>query len=253
MNTVVIFAGGVGSRMKTQGIPKQFLKINGMPIIIHTLKAFEDTEEIDAIVVSCLETHINELKGYVNEYGLKKVQKIVPGGRTSQESIINGLIEAKKASTGENDIVLIHDGVRPIIDEDLIKRNIEAVQQYGSSISCAQQKETTILSENGEEIMQITDRAKTWVARAPQAFFLDDILEAQRNAVKSGDINCVDSCTVMKKYGKIKNPHITRCDTDNIKITTPDDYYIAESLINARKWSKKINKDTTEEDKKKDR
>ncbi len=232
MNIGVVFAGGVGKRMKTNGTPKQFLKINGVPIIIHTLKIFENAENIDSIVVSCVATHIDLLKGLVKEYNIHKVKEVVEGGKTGQESIINGLIAAKKIGNGENDIVLIHDGVRPIIDEGLINRNIIDVKKYGTSISCAQQRETTVLSETGETIDLITDRKTTYVARAPQAFYLKDILEAENLSIANNDYECIDSCSVMRKYGKYKNPHITICENSNLKITTPEDYFIAEALIN---------------------
>ena len=128
MNIAVIFAGGVGKRMKTNGIPKQFLKIDETPIIIHTLNVFNYTKKIDAIVIACVSTHIKYLKNLVEDYNIFKVKSIVAGGKTGQESIINALEEAKKISKSDKDIVLIHDGVRPIIDSQLIINNIECVK-----------------------------------------------------------------------------------------------------------------------------
>ena len=224
MNIAVIFAGGVGKRMKTNGMPKQFLKIDEIPIIIHTLNIFNNTKQIEAIVIACVNTHIEYLKKLVKDYNIFKVKSIIAGGRTGQESIIKALEEAKKISESNKDIVLIHDGVRPIIDSKLIIDNIECVEKYGTSITCLKQRETTIISKSHENVEEITNRDETYVARAPQSFYLDDIVEAERN-----------SCSVMKKYGKYKNPHIVLCNNDNIKITTPEDYYIAEALIKQRK------------------
>lgn len=235
MNIAVIFAGGVGKRMKTNGIPKQFLEINEIPIIIHTLNIFNNTEQIDAIIIACVNTHIDYLKKLIEQYEISKVKGIVNGGRTGQESIINALEKAKEISASDSDIVLIHDGVRPIIDSKLIIDNIKSVKKYGTSITCLKQRETTILSKSHENVEKITNRDETYVARAPQSFYLDDIVEAERNSLKNGDIECIDSCSVMKKYGKYKNPHIVLCNNDNIKITTPEDYYIAEALIQQRK------------------
>ncbi len=235
MNIAVIFAGGVGKRMKTNGIPKQFLEINEIPIIIHTLNIFNNTEQIDAIIIACVNTHIDYLKKLIEQYEISKVKGIVNGGRTGQESIINALEKAKEISASDSDIVLIHDGVRPIIDSKLIIDNIKSVKKYGTSITCLKQRETTILSKSHENVEEITNRDETYVARAPQSFYLDDIVEAERNSLKNGDIECIDSCSVMKKYGKYKNPHIVLCNNDNIKITTPEDYYIAEALIQQRK------------------
>ena len=235
MNIVAIFAGGVGRRMKTNGTPKQFLGINGIPIIIYTLKIFDEAKNIDGIVIAGLSTHLEYLKNLIKEYDIKKVLDVVEGGRTGQESIINALNAAKRFSKSEKDIVLIHDGVRPIIDEQLINDNINNVKKYGTSISCVEQKETTIISSSHQKIEEITKRSETYVARAPQSFYLKDILEAENNSINNNDLDCIDSCSVMRKYGKFKEPHITLCNSDNLKITTPDDYYIATALIEQRK------------------
>lgn len=238
MNIAVIFAGGVGRRMKTKGTPKQFLEINDVPIIIYTLRIFQNAKKIDAIVIAGLETHLDYLKELINKYDITKVSKVVAGGKTGQESIINALRAAKEISTSDEDIVLIHDGVRPIIDEDLINENIKNVKTYGTSISCVEQRETTVISKSHEKIEEITTRSDTYVARAPQSFFLKDILEAENKSIANNDLDCIDSCSVMRKYGKYKNPHITLCNSDNLKITTPDDYYIAKALLEQR-----VNKD----------
>ena len=118
MNIAVIFAGGVGKRMKSSGIPKQFLKIHGVPIIIHTLQKFQECKEVDAIVIACVASHLTYMQELVEQYNINKVQKIVKGGKTGHQSIYNGLIAAKQISKTDKDIVLIHDGVRPIIDSE---------------------------------------------------------------------------------------------------------------------------------------
>lgn len=235
MNIVVIFAGGVGKRMKTNGTPKQFLEIDEVPIIIHTLRIFENSENIDAIVIACIEEYIEYLNKLIEKYGITKVKLVVKGGTTGQLSIINGIKAAKKISKSKDDIVLIHDGVRPIIDEELIISNIENVKKYGTSISCLQQRETTVISKSHINVEEITKRDDTFVARAPQCFYLNEILEAENKAIENNDIDCIDSCSVMMKYGKHKQPHITECRNDNIKITTPEDYFIAKALIEQRK------------------
>lgn len=235
MNIAVIFAGGVGQRMKTNGIPKQFLEINNVPIIIHTLRVFENAKNIDTIVVPCIKTHIEYLRELVEKFNITKVKSIIEGGSIGQQSIINGLNEANKLSKNDNDIVLIHDGVRPIIDEDLINENIECVKKHSTAITCLHQRETTVISASHERVEDITIRDNTYVARAPQSFFLRDILEAENKSLENNDLSCVDSCDVMKKYGKYKEPYIVLCGNDNLKVTTPEDYYIVEALINRNK------------------
>lgn len=232
MNIAVIFAGGSGKRMKNAGMPKQFLKINDVPIIIHTLRVFEQCQEIDAIVVACIKTHIEQLEELVKKYGISKVKKITPGGKTGQLSIYNGLIEAKKISNKDDDIVLIHDGVRPIIDVELLENNIEMVRKQGNAISCIKQKETTIISKDGQTADYITNRENTYIARAPQSFYLNKILKLHNRAIAEQEENIIDSASMMLRYGEKIN--IVECNSDNIKITTPDDYYIAKALLQAK-------------------
>lgn len=124
MNIVVIFAGGSGQRMHTKDIPKQFLEMHGKPIIIYTLELFEKHPEIDAIVIACKEDWIEYLEKLLYKYRIEKVKKIVPGGDTGQMSIYNGLMAAQEVSKGEEAIVLVHDGVRPLINQKVISDNL---------------------------------------------------------------------------------------------------------------------------------
>ncbi len=237
-NIAVIFAGGVGSRMKNPTLPKQFLEINDIPIIVHTINNFQFNNNIDDIIVVMLEEYIPFMHELKNKYNLSKVTNIVKGGVTGQESIYNGLKAAKNICKDDNAIVLIHDGVRPIMEEDLIDRNIDAVRQYGSAISCVPSKETIIGIDSNNNINNIVDRKFVWIARAPQSFYLNDILDVHLQAINNNETNIIDSCTLMTKYGK--NLHTVETCQENIKITTPEDYYVVQGLINAKSDLKKI-------------
>lgn len=232
MNIAIIFAGGVGKRMQNTATPKQFLRINDKPIIIHTLEIFERCDQIDKIIVVMVESHVPYTQKLVKKYNLSKVEDIVNGGETGQLSIYNGLLRAKNINTDENKIVLIHDGVRPFIDEDLILRNIESVKKYRSAISCVKQNETTVLMSNQQSIDSITDRDCTYIARAPQSFYLEDILECHTKYLNKKLYNAIDSCTMMISLGK--KVHLVECNDNNIKITTPIDFYIAKALFAAK-------------------
>ena len=157
MNIAVIFAGGVGKRMKTNGTPKQFLEIDEVPIIIHTLRIFEESNYIDSIVIACIESYIDYLKKLIERYKITKVRLVVKGGETGQQSIINGIKAARDICENEDDIVLIHDGVRPIIDDELILKNIENVKKYGTSISCLKQMILRVIIKkgNGARLMHL--------------------------------------------------------------------------------------------------
>lgn len=232
MNIGVIFAGGVGSRMHSKDKPKQFLEMYNKPIIIHTLEYFEKHQEIDKIVVVCVADWVNYLKELLYKFRIDKVKKIVPGGETGQLSIYNGLIAAKELAGEEKSIVLIHDGVRPLISEQLITDNIQAVKTFGNSITSGIVKETIVEIDDNGDIILVPDRAHSRVAKAPQCFFLDDILTAHNKALKDGITSFVDSCTMMQHYGR--KMHMIDGPYENIKITTPDDFYTMRAILEAK-------------------
>ena len=212
--------------------PKQFLEMHKKPIIIYTLEHFENHKDIDAIVIACVEEWIPYLEEMLYKFNITKVKKIVPGGETGQMSIYNGLMAAKDVSGNEKSIVLIHDGVRPLIDEQVISDNIASVLKNGSAITSAVVKETIMVVKEDNSIDYVPDRANSRVAKAPQSFFLDDILEAHGKAQKEGRKDFIDSCTMMKYYGY--NLFLIDGPYENIKITTPDDFYTMRALLDAK-------------------
>ena len=225
----LIFAGGTGTRMKKQ-VPKQFLEIGKKAIIVRTIEVFEKCDDIDEIYVSCIEDWIDYLKELLEKANIKKVVRIVPGGKTGQLSIFNGLKAAYEKNKNENDtIVLIHDGVRPFIDEDLIKRNINCVIENGCAISCAPAIETILLTDRKGEVHAITDRNYSKLARAPQSFYLNNIYDLHMKALAEGIDDFIDNCTMMNYYNK--RLYMVETSSDNIKITTPNDYYIAKCIF----------------------
>ncbi|HQL99454.1 MAG TPA: IspD/TarI family cytidylyltransferase [Ruminococcus flavefaciens] len=233
MNIAVIFAGGVGSRMNSKDRPKQFLKVYGKPIIIHTLEYFENHPEIDAIVISCIESWIDYLKDLIDHYDIKKVRKIVPGGESGQLSIYNGLCAAHDVAGDDDDaIVLIHDGVRPLINAKVISDNIASVKEHGSAITCVKVKETVLVVSPNGSIDYVPDRENSRLARAPQSFWLRDILGAHNSALAEKRTDFIDSCTMMQHYGK--ELFLVDGPQENIKITTPDDFYSMRAILEAK-------------------
>ncbi len=233
MNIAVIFAGGVGSRMHSKEMPKQFLEMYNKPIIIHTLEHFENHKDIDAIIVVCVDGWIEYLNDLLYKYRIEKVKLIVPGGDTGQLSIFKGLEAAKKIAGSKKSIVLIHDGVRPLINEKLITDNINSVIKYGSAITTAKVKETIlVVNENDSTIDYVPSRNNSRIAKAPQSFWLDDILTAHKKSLADGENNCIDSCTMMQKYGYAL--HLIDGPNENIKITTPEDFFIMRAILEAK-------------------
>ena len=235
MNIGVIFAGGVGSRMHSKETPKQFLKVHDKPIIIHTLEHFEKCEDIDAVVIACLPDKIEYLNGLLYKYRIEKVKKVVSGGATGQGSIYNALCAAEEVADGNKAIALIHDGVRPLINAKLLSDNIHCVKEYGSAITAGIVKETVVIIDENGEIEQVPSRALSRLAKAPQSFYLDEILSAHRTAIKEGKTNFIDSCSMMQYYGK--KLHMIDGPYENMKITTPDDYYTMRAILDAKEDS----------------
>ncbi len=232
MNIGVIFAGGIGSRMNSKEKPKQFLEICNKPIIVHTIEFFENNPLIDSVVVVCIEEWIDYFNQLVYKYRLNKVCKVVPGGATGQLSIYNGICAAKEVAGDEKSIVLIHDGVRPLINEELLSKNIQDVEKFGSSITSGIVKETIVEIYDDGGIKTVPDRAHSRVAKAPQCFWLDDILSAHKRALSENRSDFIDSCTMMQNYGfKL---HMTDGPYENIKITTPDDFYTMRAILQAK-------------------
>ena len=232
MNIGVIFAGGVGTRMKTTGKPKQFLMVHGKPIIVHTIEIFQNHPEIDGIICVCVADWIDYMEELKYRYRLDKIGKIVPGGETGQLSIYNGLKAAAECYGLQDNIVLIHDGVRPLISAETISANIDSVKQYGSAITSVPAQETVIVVDDNEQVQEIVDRSHARLARAPQSFYLKEILEAQETAIAQGLTNMTDSCTLMKHFNKklVTIPGVK----NNIKITTPEDFYTFRALYDAK-------------------
>ena len=235
MAIALIFAGGAGKRMNSRIRPKQFLELNGKAIIIHTLEYFERHEEIESIAVVCIADWIDYFKNLLKKNFITKVKWVVPGGLTGQESIYNGLkIICTDCKESEKEIILIHDGVRPLISEKLITDSIKCVKKYGSAITISSASETVITVED-EEVVCINNRDVCKIAKAPQSFILSNIVEAHHRAINDGINNMTDSATLMNHYNY--RLHTLEGPSENIKITTPADFYIFRAIFEARENS----------------
>ena len=220
--------------MNTKTKPKQFLELHGKPILVYTLEQFQRHDEINAIILVMLESWIDYCKELVKQYNLAKVAAIVPGGNTGQQSIYNGIKTAEELFP-MNSIVLIHDGVRPLIDADTISRNIACVKQYGSAITVSPAVETTVIKNDQGLVGEIIERSCCQLAKAPQSFILSDLWSAHCRAISDGNMEFIDSACLMKYYGY--SLHTVDGSPENIKITTPSDFYTFRALEDARENS----------------
>lgn len=227
MNVAVVFAGGIGVRMNSRAVPKQFLEIHGKPVIIHVLEHFDAHPDIDGIAIAILAEYRDHLVELLRRYGIGKARWIVVGGQTGQQSRHNAL-KAVAQDCPEDTIVLIHDGVRPLIDAALISANIESVIMHGSGITCTKANETVVLSGN-HHIEAVIPRDHVYTAQAPQSFRLGEILSLYDRAVAEGEHETIDSCSLMHRYGR----KLYRVDgpSSNIKITTAQDFYLCRTFF----------------------
>ena len=229
-NIALIFAGGTGQRMNSKSKPKQFLELHEKPILVYTLERFQDCDAIDGIVLVSLKDWIGYCYELVERYKLSKVKTIVAGGSSGQESIYNGLCAAGKEYPDEA-VVLIHDGVRPLINEDTILRAIDCTRQYHSAITVTPAIETITTDAVDNKVGTIIDRSKCMLARAPQCFYLSEILEAHNKAIED-NLSFIDSASMMQHYGH--DLYTVVGPVENIKITTPEDFYIFRAMIDAK-------------------
>lgn len=230
----IIFAGGTGQRMNTAAMPKQFLELHGKPILIYTLEVFQRHPKIDGIILVCLNSWIDYCQELLERFHITKVMKIVPGGKNGQESIFNGL-NAAYSLIDVKCVVLIHDGVRPLINIKTISDNIESVIQKGNAITVAPAIETIVVKSNDESLGDIIDRSQCQVAKAPQSFYLEDIYQAHLKAKQENQLNFIDSASMMKYYNYKLYPVVG--PNENIKITTPSDFYIFRAILDAKESS----------------
>ena len=234
MNIAIIFAGGTGQRMNTKTKPKQFLELYGKPIIIYTLEKFQEHEQIDGIIVVCVKEWIGYCESLISKFGITKVKLVTPGGETGMMSRYNGIMKAAELFPDDT-ICLMHDGVRPLIDHDTISKNIESVKKTGTAVTVSPAIETIAVIETDNKVGQIIDRKKCQMAKAPQSFRLTDLVKAHQKAVDEGMLDCIDTAYLMQMNGY--DIYTVEGSPENIKITTPTDFYLFRALVDARENS----------------
>lgn len=234
MNIALIIAGGVGARMG-QDIPKQFINVYDKPLILYTLEAFQAHPDIDGIEVVCLDGWHDVLRAYCKQFGISKLENIVNGGINGQDSIRNGLYDIESRHKGDNDIVLIHDAIRPMLSKEVIDDAIEVCRKYGNSITVIPCNAAMLKTYDGIETEEQIRRDYLKETQTPQTFFLKDIIATHKEAIEKGITNSVASCTLYIELGK--KLYLSRGSAKNLKITTAEDIEIFKALLNSKKDS----------------
>ncbi len=234
----MIFAGGIGARMKSVDIPKQFIDVDGKPIIIRTLEHFAKHDQVDDIVISCIPDKIDYLWGLIEQYNVKKVVSIVGGGANGHQSIHNGLVEVEKNSTPD-DVVLICDGVRPMLSEKLITDCIETAREFETAVPVTPSIDSVLESSDGQTCCKSLPRKEMFITQAPQGYTMRKIMWAHDEAEKRGITNPISSSELLIELGE--TVRIFQGIRENIKVTTPEDlqtlrsYFYYESFKNFAK------------------
>lgn len=235
-NLALLIAGGSGARMH-QNIPKQFLTVNERPVIVYTLEAFQKHADIDAIAVVCIEGWEQVLWAYANQFNITKLKYVIQGGKNGQDSIRNGVYELEKHYKAD-DIVLIHDAIRPMVSEEIISDCIVKAKQYGCAIATIPCAEAMMQTEDGVVSIGSYPRDNLKRTQTPQGFPLGKICDLHRRALEAGIINSVASCTLMIEMGE--QVHFSAGSEKNIKLTTVEDIDIFKALLMAKRsdWLK---------------
>lgn len=226
---VVIFAGGIGVRMSSTAVPKQFLELYGKPIIVWTLEHFQNHPEVSKIVVVCVQNWISKMEELITQFKLTKVVSVVPGGSTGQDSIYNGLCKLEALGVNPESLIMIHDGVRPLISEDAITKNIETAKIKGNAVTCSPLVESVVVMNSEGDVENVADRSKCLVARAPQTFKLEVLLKLHREAIAVGKHDFIDTVSMVKAARL--DVYTALGPFENIKITTPQDFYLFKVLL----------------------
>jgi 2-C-methyl-D-erythritol 4-phosphate cytidylyltransferase len=235
-NIALIIAGGSGSRMG-QDIPKQFLNVYDKPVLVYTLESFQNHPQIDEIEVVCIDGWHDILRAYARQFNISKLKWIVSGGKTGQESIRNGVFNLE-GKISENDNVIIHDGIRPLVSAEIISDCIVKTNELGNATACIPCAEAMIETEDGKSSEGSYPRQKLKRTQTPQGFKLGELLSLHKEAEEKGIENSVASCTLMIELGR--KVYFSLGSEKNIKLTTVEDIDIFKALLTSRRseWLK---------------
>lgn len=227
MNVALILAGGHGSRTE-QDIPKQFMNIYEKPLIIYTLENFEKHPDIDGIAVVCLEGWHEVLRAYARQYGITKLKWITNGGQDGQESIHKGVL-ALKDVCDEKDVILVHDGIRPFVPEEVITDAIRVCERWDSGLSAVRCQETIVRTDDGISGREGIGRQEIMRVQTPQAYRYGKARWAYEEAGRRDIHGEVYINTLMLHLGE--TVYFSRGSEKNVKVTTMDDLELFKALL----------------------
>ncbi len=239
MNIALLTAGGTGNRMG-QDIPKQFMPIDNKPVIIYTLESFQRHPEIDYIAVVCLEGWGVVLQAYANQFNITKLKWIFDGADSNQGSIYNGIIGLKESGCSDDDIILVQDGVRPLVSSEIITNNIDTCKKYGYAVTGLICKEA-IMEKEGDCVREIEiPRERLVRTQTPHTYKLGLLINAHKKANEMNIKNTVASCTLIGALGHADQHFVQGSEMNGLKLTRPQDVELFKALLHSEgeKWMK---------------
>lgn len=237
MNYAIILAGGTGQRMKKTAMPKQFLPALGKPIIIYTLETFQKNPNIDEIIIPCNKDWINHMQDLVKQYNITKCCHVVVGGNDRNGSILEGM-NAIKDVVKADDVIVIHDGVRPLVLSETINKNIQLVKEKGNAMTVKQNIETVVVTKTEDAtIDDFTNRNNTYTLTSPQSFRAQELLDVIKEiTVLNSQENAVPIFDISLAYATLGRCVYLYVETgNNIKITTPEDFCYFKAVLELEK------------------
>lgn len=221
MNYAVILSGGIGTRMRSDGFPKQYLEVRGKPILLYALESFEACDLVDKIVIVANEQWTDQISNWAKQYGITKLAAFAEPGRTRQHSLLNGLLACAEFGVTEQDIVLIHDAVRPLVTPELIRSCAENLEGHDAVLPVVPMKDAIYFSEDGLNICAAVDRSKLFCGQSPETFWLRQYLELNQSTPDEELALIRGSSELAFKNGL--DVHMITGEETNFKLTTPDD------------------------------
>lgn len=236
-NVAIVLAAGSGKRMQSD-VKKQYMEIAGKPLIWYALDAFEQSAVITDVILVTGEDDIRYCReDIIDRYGFKKVRDVVAGGKERYHSVMAGIDAIARA--GGCEYVFIHDGARPFVDEQMLRRLYDDVKKTEATVAAVRSKDTVKIANNADYVVSTPNRNLTWIIQTPQVFEYELIKEAygilreEECGLPCQGIVVTDDAMVVETWTKHK-VKLTEGDYSNIKVTTPDDILLAEYHINSR-------------------
>lgn len=221
MNYAVILSGGIGSRMRMKGVPKQYIEVDEKPILIYTLEKFEASEKVDSIIIVAASEWQNTILEWINKYSITKFSAFALPGEQRQESILNGLEQCVNDTNNDNDVVIIHDAVRPSLSLDLIANCIDSASEYGGCMPVIHISDTVYQSIDGSSISSLLDRNTLFAGQAPEAFRLLEYYKLNKSVDRDELLSYKGTSEIAHRYGM--QVRLIPGEDGNLKITTPAD------------------------------